>query len=273
MQPPCAQLAAAHCQRLAIDCTLSYASMSSQGFQQCQQRTTAYCEAVRALPGVPSDISACTQHILNDPIHYGCEGLHDPFLVCHLPGAFPDGGPCANAAQCQGGLCLNQFASCGTCATLREAGQSCGSTPDEQCRAGLLCQDKICQAPSSSGGPCTYANECQQGLVCKDKTCQPAPPVGTPCVSFGECNERQGQYCSDMACQAPAMSLDGACGTLPLYIYCPLGQSCMIPLGSFSGQCVPEVPDGSTCDFFAGPCQPPAICDQGVCRLLPACAM
>ncbi|MEO1267204.1 MAG: S8 family serine peptidase, partial [Myxococcota bacterium] len=113
------------------------------------------------------------------------------------PDGEPDGGPCTDNSDCQGGFCITDWfegycidlqcetdddcnGSQGRCTDVDfEGSRYClaGCSQNRDCRPGYTCQNTICQEGTVES--CRNDSDCPMGQVCRDAACFPEPDPGT----------------------------------------------------------------------------------------------
>lgn len=186
--------------------------------------------------------------------------------------------PCASAAACNGGLCVDKVCvaadkvrcggddvceevmpAAGPCQLNRCQGQFCRLLPKADATA---CGDSKCDPPKQcTGGVCApaagaTAPNCDDGNVCTHDTCSPS----TGCAAIPNtlaCDD--GKFCT-----AGEACAGGACkGGKP--VGCGEATACAIALCSESAKgCTTTKPSGGPCDD-GDPCTSGDTCQGGVC--------
>jgi hypothetical protein len=230
--------------RNAISCALDVEAVDSAW----SEATALECAA--SLPGVDCGL-----------VFYGAGPACTP-----AAGARPDGSGCALDSQCQSVRCFrDDEQTCGICAPASVVGEPCDHKP-ESCDpwAHVLCGvNDTCEAPGTSGGPCSPSGYCVDGTVCD--------PATDTCVA----GTLLGGSCSEIPCFDPsAYTLcDAATETCVAFPVVGHGESCQSALCAAAARCVAPplvcVPlpfEGEPCDSV---CVPPAVCgDDETCLLV-----
>jgi hypothetical protein len=218
-----------------------------------------------------ADLDACTAAVEAA----GCEGQVQALFTQCLPlfkGSKPDGAPCSNGIQCQGGHCDSDGDGelvCGVCETRPGAGQPC---PDGGCDYGLLCGEAgtcIEITYAAEGESCDFATatSCQNNLSCVNDVCTARKAQGEACTSSLECTYNL--FCDQTvgSCQpdSPPASVGQPCGTDTsggTYVSCNSEGYCE------NNVCQAKVADGGSCTS-SNQCMLAANCVAGVCSIEP----
>jgi hypothetical protein len=181
-----------------------------------------------------------------------------------------NGAPCASAAGCNSGFCVdgvccNSACSAGPCdacsiAAGAAVNGTCSLLSGPVCSDGNACsQTDVCQAGVCVGSNpvvCPAADQCHLQGVCSPQTgvcSNPAKPNGSPCSDGSACSQND-------ACQA------GACVPGTPVMCAPL-DSCHVAgvCDPATGACSsPAKPDGSACSDNNA-CSQADICQAGAC--------
>jgi hypothetical protein len=190
---------------------------------------------------------------------------------CVPRGARAVGVPCGTDGQCVTGHCDLGTAACGVCAERGGPGDGCVRRDD--CQPLLDCVGGHCVAPGDPGAKCGVDGPpCRFGYACgADGTCVlTTTTVGASCtVEPAVCNLTQGLFCNGTTCDKLGLAHFGeTCGffTATSINVCVAG-ACTANNPSAAGTCVPSTGDGQSCSDSSAPCQPPARCADGRCRL------
>lgn len=269
---PCLALAEAQCARYQT-CTPFTLVVGYGDVATCVAVRRRECEATYGSPGQEPLLDAvheCAARWINAP----CEcvlGETCPALA-PKPGNLPDGSPCYDARQCQGGVCTSTPFTCGECAAGTGLGEICG---DERpaCRAGLVCNAaRVCSKPRVRGQRCATSDDCARDLACANRQCGDHVGAGEPCLhDAAVCDPLKGILCNFDTCvqveytETSGAGADAACGPRDGKLtLCSAKNLCSSPPFT-AGQCEPRGGVGTACDPAETAerpvCSPELVCD------------
>jgi hypothetical protein len=249
--------------------------------ERCKQRTALKCVSTLTAPG--SSWTAAQQERCTQALSQVDCGAAYPAECQSMPGALPEGSPCAISAQCQNLYCRIEYGQlCGACTPKGGPGAACRSLVD--CQSGSWCIGKLCSPARKLGEPCDPTHRCVSSLVCLGEAtgsgvCSAARALGEPCDPRGfECAGTP----DFLYCKVPAGSAMGTCQPEPLpgpgepcgwfgeglsghLVACAANGLCSSD--STQGTCVAPGADGAPCGGTTA-CLDGARCFQGVCRLV-----
>lgn len=285
----CGDLASARCAEIdkcgnGHGVTVKYGDTAT-----CTSRLKNQCLTNLGAPSTgasPTTVEACAQAIPGEdcPTFLGNDAP-DP---CVPPaGTVAIGGACGVSAQCASTYCLVPVgASCGTCAAVPAAGDSCTASRECGGRGGLICSriSGQCVVGGKQNDTCDDTHPCSAELSCvrtRDDdagadagisvtgTCQPSgATAGAACrtgsVNLPACDKNMYFTCDNKARQCVADSFAAAaapCGDLDAGVTDCTGGALCATSGDKTGTCLAPAADGTACDSANGPtCLPPARC-------------
>jgi hypothetical protein len=171
-------------------------------------------------------------------------------------GTIPQGGSCSNDWQCVTGRCfVSDPTSCGTCAPVASAGQSCHVDPS---LAPLCPWNLVCAPTIASGGalvcvvPVAIGGSCAQTAVCGiNAYCDPTSNVCTALPAIGEaCDPTNVQDCNPTKA---ASTCDGVKNLCVPVAAAPDGQACADVNGTetrCNGECTLGDAGAGVCHTF-----------------------
>jgi hypothetical protein len=269
--------AEAACRRYA-DCAPFTLTARYGDLDTCIARLQLACEDAFKVPAsglTPETSAACAAAYATascDDFFYGKVG------ACHFTGARQDGEVCAFNEECASGFCIPQL-TCGICAALLPAGESCGA--NAECQPGLVCAGAHCLAPSAPGAACDAQQPCGYGYYCHAGSCAAAQETpGAACQEAGSCDGDKGLWCNTAAgvCQTIGSAAPGeACIDGSGDEVVCAGSACVPtdPTVPNDGLCNGYVADGQLCGAGINKnvgCRWPEVCSRGRC-VLPSAAI
>lgn len=274
----CAELAAEHCDATLRCLPVTYGGLFADD-AACVPANRLDCEKSSFGPGstfTPGDLLECLGAL--DLSRMSCEaflryavGQSIP-SVCRPPGTLPDGAPCVDRRQCQGGACpIAAGEACGACAEVQLTGGTCVASTD--CAPGLRCAAGACAPLGEAGAACAATSECFADLACLGGVCGPRLPAGAACSAVEqECVAEHFCNTTTQVCEPWTVApLGASCGLLAAgdFALCGAGTACEVPMTS-AGACVAVVDEGEPCAFdgpYGSHCRSPARCIAGVCHV------
>ena len=264
----CNDFATAACGRLQA-CAPFLVQLAYGDATTCAQRSALGCTPSLTASGskvTPAQMESCAQAISAETCDESLDNAQPS--ACANLGTLAAGTACGAHSQCQSGYCKNAVGTvCGTCTARAAAGAAC--TVDEDCTAGLLCNQSACIAPAASKAPCSMTQPCTRSLTCIAGTCQTPLAVGAACSAATDCDGAQGAYCNTqtkMCAQTQLAATGQPCGIVnSTVVACSGGDTCVNVMGT-QGTCHPPAADGALC----GPgvaCMSPSVCVSGKCTL------
>jgi hypothetical protein len=291
----CADWAQARCARLDA-CSNSTYSVIHYGSQAtCVANSAAQCAtdlAAAQTASTPSFFEACAASITAE----SCGDLLGANLTAAcapLAGPIANGSPCFAASQCQSTYCaIPQYATCGACAAVPNAGDTCAVDADCGARNHLTCSKAgTCVAFGVAAGSCDKDTPCGPGLSCvgaKKTTPGACAASGSTVGATCDANQQTGPACDaelSLACD-PATSMctadtlvgaSATCGTVDGGVArCESAGTCVIPTldagdgddagdagaaqATTTGSCVAASANGAACDGTDTQCIAPAKC-------------
>lgn len=258
----CEQLAGAQCDALERCSTKDLLSAYAGDKALCVSRNKAVCVGSLKLSGVTVTLAALTACAAAEKA-LACPGYFDPAppAACDFRGSKENGSACALGMECKSGVCLSIGASgCGLCVAQPTEGDSCGA--ESGCGRLPCADDGTCTQYGLLGAECddTYF-PCNPAYYCDPGTdqCTEWSAAGASC-QFAYCDALAALDCSESETCVPGATTDEE-GADCLSAFCK-GTYCN---GLF--KCHAWTPDDGDCGI---PCQPPATCQSGKCRLAPA---
>lgn len=269
----CSDVASAYCDQFER-CTPFTLELTHKDLATCIEREKMKCEIGLTAPGTgatPTRLAECAAARRT----FSCEATwarERPEACAIVGGAFDDGKPCVDSAQCKNRLCrIGSQNSCGLCASLGAIGDACETS--SECETPLDCVSKKCVALGKMGDSCA-GNACSSQLRCIGGKCLPPNPAGTTC-EWGDgvpdtCDRLNGYFCNlqNMKC-APIDTSEpgGRCSfSESATRYCAGGGYCKIPPDAGGvGTCDAPAADGASCNSKT--CAIPARCVSGLCAL------
>lgn len=180
-----------------------------------------------------------------------------------------DGIGCTIAAECSSGICDVQCTACTAnsdcdagnneyCKVVTLGQNSCrpriadggACAPNDECRAGLTCDQGFCRDTCSSDG------QCESGEFCGGGACRPKLEIGVACGTANEDNRCASGVC-DVSCVACRANGDGCSSSQ----YCDIG----VPVIATDNTCRARGTLGQSCGV-GSPCISGLNCNEGVCR-------
>jgi hypothetical protein len=208
-------------------------------------------------------------------VHEGCEsGYCDnaTWLCAPAPPRQPEGGPCADATQCEEGLqcdtvCYRPCSDTGAC----PEGQYCG-----------YANRTMCLPLGEDGAGCDDDEGCLSGFCNDADLCAQRPGFGDPCSGYTDCSPRgycaggvcveragPGQACDSYdSCMQPYLCLEGRCRLISLACEpASVGEQCtylqFCDEASYCGtsfRCVRRADLGDTCSGLPNECAQGTYC-------------
>jgi hypothetical protein len=274
----CADTAHTRCE--AIDsCSNGEGTILRYGSEtECEARLSAQCLQNLAAPSTgasPATVEACS---VATPAESCFQILGDDPVAACVPkaGTIVNGSPCFTSAQCVSTYCaVAATATCGQCAPVPAAGDSCSVTADCGARGGLVCASGTCVAYADAGATCNAQTApCAPGAACVTPdggtaTCQAqGTTVGAACNGSNEgsptCNGSSGLACYKGACATVTFVTAGSvCGgnVDGGVVRCAAEGICAGVDAGVASACLGPASDDSACDTVSGPgCLLPAKC-------------
>jgi hypothetical protein len=295
----CADWARARCQLFDSCSNGLYVPIHWGDEATCEANSVALCMTDLAAQGTAASAAsfeACANALPTE----SCANFlgENPIAACApLAGSVATGAACLTSSQCQSTFCaLAATSTCGVCASVPQAGASCGVDADCGGRNSLTCAEGTCVALGAASASCSKTAPCGIGLNCVGEkktapgTCQPAAStVGATC----DPNEATGAGCdatlelscdptTNMCVQNTVVPASATCGQVSGGIAkCSASGTCVVPTSDagaedagaadagtadagtapITGTCLAAAANGSACDTSSGPsCVPPAKC-------------
>ncbi len=268
----CAENARLRCARLqtcsATQIKIRYGSQSA-----CETGEAESCMATLAEPSngkTIAHVEACAQAFAAWDCTDYLNDLNIPPACQQATGSFANGTVCAVAGQCQTGFCaIARGASCGVCAALPVAGDSCAQLTT--CGPGLVCTSDTmtCVVVGAAGATCGKGTPCGARLSCIGGSCQAVvQSAGAPCDPTGKtgptCDLDAGLVCNGDSKTCHAVVLAAAsepCGYIDHQsVVCAAEGVCTATSGT-PGTCTPAAAAGQACDTASGTsCISPGRC-------------
>ena len=274
----CADTAHTRCE--AIDsCSAGQGTVVRYGSEtECETRLSAQCLQNLAASGTGASSTTIEACSVATPAESCFQVFGDaPVAACLPPaGTVANGSPCFTSAQCVSTYCaVAADTTCGQCAPVPAAGDSCSVTAECGARGGLVCASGTCVAYADAGATCNAQTApCAPGAACVTPdggtaTClTQGTTVGAACNGSNQgspsCNGTSGLACVKGACASVIFGTAGeACGgnVDGGVVRCAAGGICSGADAGAGGTCLGPATDGTACDTGSGPaCLLPAKC-------------
>ncbi len=248
------------CAKQAVGFCASFKKCQAFGFgidfadaAECETNLTTACIGSSAVPDsnrTGDDAAACGVLLGNRE----CSNGNGCAVV---PGKRPTGAACQYSASCASGYCgVAAVGTCGICVDPVGLGATCSVTSPCDYTKNIYCgSGGKCIAYAAAGDACGMTGQpvCTYGLACVNKKCGVGGAVGDMCGSSVPCETNAATFCDSTAMKCTAATFlppGSACGGAGLSNYCR-GGLCSPNAGGMGSACVPNLPDGATCDPMA----------------------
>lgn len=285
----CAAFARTECD-MADSCQGGVSTLVFGSAEACAGRTATACERRVTSSGESvgtTDLMTCQSNQLAQTCD---EWVGTLTPGCGFIGTHANGAPCLFNSQCASGFCddylyYTERNVCGVCANPPAEGEacssSCGGDGTVQCvhdgDAGYCVRLGGPRQACDAGTPCGTGLACATPAGATSGQCLPATGgVGDACddETGPFCDYRRQIHCNRTiaTCEVAQSVAPGArCGLLAdgSVAQCASG-ACQAAASELTGTCVPFLQDGAVCTFGPGstPCEPPALCASGICRIV-----
>ena len=279
----CTDVVAAQCGILA-QCLPEFLQYLYGDVDTCKTRESINCAATFSLAGTsrsPDKTEGCAQAVTGLTCDQYLTGT-PPDACKTMPGTLANGAACSatsQGAQCASGHCNIQASICGACSDGPATGAQCIDSSD--CADTDVCVGATdtalgqCAIAVGPGAACDAAHGCEPGYYCSGGVCAANKAVGAACTTQDECNGVREQICDiggSNTCVAIQFAAAGQpCGLVNnVYVGCAALGACVVATATATqGTCQAAPKDGAACGTGAQAvsCLPPAVCDNGVCKI------
>ena len=278
----CSALAAAECAELS-GCASVLLETRYGSLETCKTRLADSCSLALAAPetgNTAAQVNTCAKVYPSWSCSDYLANTNLPSACVQPTGSLGDSEACSFAAQCKTGFCATPpHGSCGTCAALPKAGDSCENLASCGQRLFCLPASQVCGTYGTAGSACSKSAPCGAHLSC----------VGASATTgaLGECKASAivaGSICDPTLLHGTGCDYDSAltcngatrtCAPLVVssgggpcdvnehqFTACAASGLCTTTEAGAEGTCTSAAADGERCDTSgAGPaCVPPARC-------------
>jgi N-acetylneuraminic acid mutarotase len=247
-----------------------YAAGSGCGTPSCSngQRITGQCDGAghcvaqvkSCAPYLCANVTACASQCTQDaqciPAHFCANNLCQPDQQ--------EGQPCANAAQCQSGFCVDGRCCEDSCtAPCFACSQATTGAADGKCRPASAGIDPHQDCPDDGALSCKRDGACDGSGGCRlyaaGTTCDVAVCMGIDAFAQFQCDGVGHCGVASFVCGGQYRCLDGACK-----MSCLSDADCLPAAWCAAGKCQPKSPSGLHACALDHECET-EICADGYC--------